>query len=973
MNSSLTAERFPEFFEAVRGFEPFLWQAELVEQVIAGNWPDVVDVPTGLGKTSIIDVWAYALAVHARRDRRGVPLRLNFVVDRRLVVDGAYDSAHALAEVLMGAEHGIVAEVARSLAMLNGGVTDPLTVVRMRGGVTWESRWLARPDQAAVVVGTVDQFGSRLLFRGYGVSAEMRPIDAALVGVDSWLVVDEAHIAGPLLHTVGAVSVYQTATAAPPTDSALRVTRMSATVDGTGTVFRADLDAQMSSQQFPASAVEAAKRLQISKPVSLVDLAWLEKKASRKTWRDKSTRLGEALAAIALGAGPAARVVAVVANTVATARAAHGHLLSKGAEAILMIGRVRGYERDRLLEDWFDHLRVGRDRAFAGRLYVVATQTIEVGADLDFDLLVTECAPLSSLVQRFGRVNRVGDQGVHPSFVVRAGFAHNDDPIYGEATQATWEYLQETGAQPLAIKSKTKLPTAHKSEPDFDFGLLALRDLPVPPPGVKSEPPFVPVVLGAHFERWAATYPAPMPDQPVGPFLHGVGRSIPEVSVAWRAAPPGDVSDAKSWSDWLELAPPVEWEFVSIPIWEAKSLLTGVPSATPTTDLEGVLAPEEVADGEAGETMIGVVYLGRKEPPRLVRGPEDIEAGDRLVLRSDVGGHDVWGWTGRRTSTDGLPVPDVGDLAPTRRRGVRRITDGVLRSWGWTPDDADPLSVALGAVKPNETDTVRTVFAAIENSSLPTHLLDILAVSARWSTVAIEAGGVLMVEAGGSRFAADARSNADPGSTSLSTVPATLADHGAAVGEMARTFAGHLGLSDELARAVELAGRWHDLGKSDPRFQVMLHGGDVLAAKIGPALAKSGQDPRDPLSRLARSVADLPWNFRHEAVSERVVRALLDERSELVEGLDAELIQHLVASHHGKSRPLLPPLDDPDAPETEAAVEEMIVRIPGKARQVDWSNPARFERLCGRYGFWGLAYLETIVRLADMRCSEEGR
>jgi CRISPR-associated endonuclease/helicase Cas3 len=974
MADRLAAERFPEFFETVRGFEPFPWQDDLVTRIIEGDWPDVVDVPTGLGKTSIIDVWAFALAVHAQRDRRAVPLRLNFVVDRRLVVDGAYESAFSLVEALKGADDGLIAEVAGHLGSLSGGAADPLTVVRMRGGVTWESRWLARPDQAAVIVGTVDQFGSRLLFRGYGVSPSMRPIDAALVSVDSWLVVDEAHISEPLLRTVDTVAAHQVRSGWQPTDRALRVTRMSATVDAKGAVFRADLDAQMSSERFPLAAAEAEKRLRTSKPIVLVDLAWLDKRATRKTWRAKSAQLGEAMAEIALGADPEARVVAVVTNTIASARAAHNRLLAKGAQAILMIGRVRGYERDRLIEEWLDRLRVGSRRAFEGRLYVVATQTIEVGADLDFDLLVTECAPLSSLVQRFGRVNRVGDRGTHHSFIVHAGFAHSDDPVYGAATPATWEYLQVTGARPVTIKTKTKVATAYRADPDLDFGLLTLGNLPEPPHTVTPDSPFVPIALGSHFERWAATNPAPMPDQVVGPFLHGVGHSVPEVSVAWRAAPPGDAANAEMWNEWLDLAPPVEWEFVSVPIWEARALLTGDPSTTPTADLEGVLVPDEAETGEAGDEALGVVYEGRRSLPRLVRGPSDIKLGDRLVLRSDVGGHDEWGWTGRRRELDDPQVWDIGDFAPTRRSGVRRVTDGILRTWGWDPSEGDPLVTALRAADPEEPETIDAVFEAIESSSLPGHLSEVLADSRGWKAVVIDSGGVLMVEGSSSRFAADARSDEDPGSTSLSTEPATLADHGAAVGEMARCFARSLGFDDEVVRAVELAGRWHDLGKSDPRFQVMLYGGDSLAAAVGPAMAKSGRDPRDPIFRKGRELAKLPWSFRHEAVSERLVFALLEERPELVDGLDVDLILHLVVSHHGKGgRPLLPPLDDQKAPETELDVEGTAIRVLGRLRQVDWSHPARFERLCDLYGWWGLAYLETIVRLADMLCSEEGR
>lgn len=43
----------------------------------------------------------------------------------------------------------------------------------------------------------------------------------------------------------------------------------------------------------------------------------------------------------------------------------------------------------------------------SGKSFIlVATQVIEVSLDISFDFMITECAPLESLVQRFGRVNR---------------------------------------------------------------------------------------------------------------------------------------------------------------------------------------------------------------------------------------------------------------------------------------------------------------------------------------------------------------------------------------------------------------------------------------------------------------------------------------------------------------------------------------------------------------------------------------
>ena len=48
---------------------------------------------------------------------------------------------------------------------------------------------------------------------------------------------------------------------------------------------------------------------------------------------------------------------------------------------------------------------------------VIATQAIEVSLDISFDLMLSECAPLDSLIQRAGRCNRFG-KSVGARFVV---------------------------------------------------------------------------------------------------------------------------------------------------------------------------------------------------------------------------------------------------------------------------------------------------------------------------------------------------------------------------------------------------------------------------------------------------------------------------------------------------------------------------------------------------------------------------
>lgn len=72
-------------FNKLTGFEPFNWQSRLYSQFFAlGKVPAAVDIPTGLGKTSVMALWYLAL-----RSGACLPRRLVYVVDRRAVVDQA--------------------------------------------------------------------------------------------------------------------------------------------------------------------------------------------------------------------------------------------------------------------------------------------------------------------------------------------------------------------------------------------------------------------------------------------------------------------------------------------------------------------------------------------------------------------------------------------------------------------------------------------------------------------------------------------------------------------------------------------------------------------------------------------------------------------------------------------------------------------------------------------------------------------
>ena len=158
-----------------------------------------------------------------------------------------------------------------------------------------------------------------------------------------------------------------------------------------------------------------------------------------------------------------------------------------------------------------------------------------------------------------------------------------------------------------------------------------------------------------------------------------------------------------------------------------------------------------------------------------------------------------------------------------------------------------------------------------------------------------------------------------------------LAEHMGGVGAKAAAFAKACGLPQPMIDILHEAGQLHDLGKNDPRFQLMLGSFD------GRLLAKSGSHE----VAVSRKLAGLPRGWRHELGS---VAQLID--------IDP-LVLYLIGSHHGRGRPWMPAGPDP--------------KLWHKAKAGDW--PALATQMQDHYGFWGLCYLEAILRLADWACS----
>lgn len=950
-------ERFAEFYEKVHGYPPFPWQERLAERVCGGKeWPRAIALPTAAGKTACIDIAVFALACGAKLAAR----RIFFVVDRRIVVDQAHDHAEKLACILDRADEGILRTVADSLrdraqpGWLNLSAADrlrilqkrweilredeseeekkdpkrrqkllgnltaderewwdvrPLDVYALRGGMYRETAWARSPLQPTVVASTVDQVGSRLLFRGYGVSDSMKPVHAALVGNDSLILLDEAHCAKPFQQTAEAVEKYRAWNDSP---APFRFVSITATPTAGGEVMRDEDD----DRAHPV----LGKRIKAKKPAKLV----VAEKAKGKKFTAELVKELKKQAEELAEEGFAC--VGVIVNRVKTARELKAKL---GDDAVLLTGRMRPLDRDRLFEEKLKPLlsnAVGTPPKF-----VIGTQCLEVGADFDFHALVTECASLDALRQRFGRLNRVARREEAKAVIVIRGDQTDDttdDPIYGASLGETWKWLK-----------------ARAKGDEFDFGVAAVREMtdgvdltPLNAPALDA-----PVLFPAHLDCWVQTHPIPCPDPDPSVFLHGPKQAgQPDVQVVFR----DDLGpDESKWAEVVALVPPSSSEAVAVPIGVFKRWLAGEEEIADTSgDVEGDTPPAD--DTEAGVIpRKALCWKGEGHDHTGIVTPADVRPTRTYVVPCSADEVNVLG------DFITFPPADYAEEAFQRSRDK-----AVLRLPGVTLTDE--------MTDEESEEAIRATIAARLTDASPEWEKRAVADLSDQKRRAVEphpAGGVVVI---GKRrlhqfdpeFLDDANSSYSPGQA------VSLEAHSRGVAEWAVRFAHALGLSEQTYRA---AGFYHDLGKLDPRFQAMLKNGSPRTA-VGVPLAKSARGPRTQTDRdAAREVHRYPKKARHELLS----AALLKDHAD-------DLLLYLIATHHGSARPFATAVEENDSAKTPFSGEMFGFKftLPSSAQDIAGWNaelPERFWRMVRTHGWWGSAFREAVFRLADHAQSRE--
>lgn len=373
------------FVLATDNKRPFPYQGRLA----MSPWPDFLDIPTGMGKTAAVTMtWLYKRGWR-RGDRTespdsATPRRLIWCLPMRVLVEQTELNIRAWLTAL-----GVLGEAG------NGKVS----VHVLMGGADDLKSWADHPDEDMILIGTQDMLLSRALMRGYGMSRYQWPVHFALLHNDALWVFDEVQLMGAGLATSAQLEAFRRSFSLPRSSRSLW---LSATLrpDWLATVdMKPYLDALRILSIDDQDRQQAGKRLNAVKHIARLPTTLGKEAGNKKGLDDYLQTLCDSI----LEAHDPASQTLVVVNRVDRAQGLFRLLRQRRPDRpdLLVHARFRAAERTaqarRLRED------DGADRI------IVATQAIEAGVDLSAKVLVTELAPWSSLVQRFGRCNRYGE------------------------------------------------------------------------------------------------------------------------------------------------------------------------------------------------------------------------------------------------------------------------------------------------------------------------------------------------------------------------------------------------------------------------------------------------------------------------------------------------------------------------------------------------------------------------------------
>ncbi|GIW43958.1 MAG: type I-U CRISPR-associated helicase/endonuclease Cas3 [Candidatus Binatia bacterium] len=914
---------FDHAFRSLTDFVPMNWQRRLfrrfLEAGIPGNpcLPTYCDLPTGLGKTSIVVIWLLALAQQSATGAVRLPRRLVYIVNRRTVVDQATATIERLRSRLLAPEHpdwreyaGTLKEVASALGRLSASSTACLAVSTLRGELADNEEWKSDPARAAIVVGTIDMIGSKLLFSGYGDGRYGRAHHAGLIGYDALIIHDESHLTPAFSDLLWGVAQEQARESERmgPDSSGLRravcIMELSATTrDSQGNAFT--LEAEDWGDPIVLQRISAAKWLYLHEPLAGQNAEESERKkvapekvpkqtqkVSEWSWKEIVRR--------AMAHHSSRCKVLIYArnpNDVMKIASALTEALGTGAadrRVAVLTGTMRGYERDRLVtEHPVYRALLDPEVTVEETVYLVSTSAGEVGIDLDADHMVCDLTTLDALIQRLGRVNRRGGSEREARIEVVAAVEPKERPSdLDRAVDATLgllrKWLDGAGSERVDVSPKNLRTILGASSPDEIRAAFSPR---VP----------APLLTDILLDNWSLTSIDQMPGRPeVAPFLHGATADPPETFVAWRHEitrlyeADADEEALRDWFGACRIEAREKLRDRTDRVTKAlKELVGNLRKKDPTKDLPVVVLDER---GNASWSSLSAV--------------SDANLAYRtVVLPVEAGGLDANGLLD--PTAEPREDLDVAELEPgdrRRERWIHRIgPEGEVFEHLSSGEAADAPPTGLR-------EKERIPLRQPEENGEEVETVDlVLYVSPALS--ALE----------------------NPETTSAGQ---TLAEHTNSIVQHMTRIVDRLGLDEPVRGALIAAARWHDTGKDRRVWQ--------RYARNGAGTTPLAKSPRYLHPRAL-------GGYRHEFGS------LLDAMNdgELMKMPNRDLVLHLIAAHHGWARPHF-----------EARAFDSSRRTADNERAFA-EVVRRFGQLQQKYGRWGLAWLESLVRCADITASQQ--
>ena len=854
--SNIAFPTFEQFYKAVYGYKPHDWQARLAREVEQkGFLPTNLKAPTGLGKTvlPVIAVYSLAKQVH-NNEPRTFAQRIIVAVESQVIVEGISESVVLLVKALNDSNainddiFAPVVKALRTFAFANeySGSDDVISLSTFHGGKR-DSGIFRSVTGVEIITTTVTQITTRLLGRSPSVSGSVAPMHAAMVAYDCAIIVDEPQLARHQVEVIKNLISYGSRSLCGVPVS--RVTTMSANANtvsngnngnnNTGNTFNFSFDPVIDSPAgtYAHTLYSADKNTYVHKckeslVVETVSLITDEVNSREKYFKENKDV-------------PAGNInnsnILCIANDVASAVSIAKKLQPLAKKIGFSLKVVTGEKR--IIE------RPSPQDLKANRQIIVATQTVEAGADFSSGFIVSQLAPLPSLFQRWGRLNRYNEYGNQAKGVI---LLDGKDHLGSEITHLIYgEECLEPTARFFGDYADKNLPiNLGVSYQDSVYNKISKQqNVPVSAlsPASLTAPVFDEKVVSEYLSRTTDNVD-------VKNFIYGMETADErKCTVVYRS-----VIDPSN----LSIFPS---EHISMKIADVRKIVDAhKPGSKYST---------------RNNPLFFAKNSGKWTP---VHKSREIKPGGVYVFNSSVGGFD---------STYGV-IPSLRGVVEDVSLYVAYQDNSGVKS-SFVPVSENNIAYLISRCGQLNTSArnVHTDLSDVLDSALTEKekLCKTKAILAQLFAVAKKrVDNKIIVDKNGLALLYVRLLPANENEENDNTV--TLAAHAVQVRDIVEKISSTVGLSEKESSICQEAGFFHDAGKVSSAFQLK------LGARKGEILAKStGRIPLNILSKKSSFES-----ARHATYGALLYEKYVNESGEA--DRDTKAIQWLIASHHGDYR-----------------------------------------------------------------------